>query len=101
MRNALLLLLLIFVIPLAAQQDSTIVDTAFVTSVEAENTEEGIMLTIRGDFPDACTELGEISQSMETSDTTISLELLVETSRSADAICAQVLTGYETSFLLD
>jgi hypothetical protein len=101
MRNLLLFLLLIVAIPLTAQQDNVVTDTAFVNTVEAENTEDGIVLTIRGDLPDACTELGEVSQTTDTSGETLNIEVLVETSRSGDAICAQVLTGFETSFVLD
>jgi hypothetical protein len=101
MRNAFLLLLLIVAIPLSAQQDSVITDTAFVNSVEAETTDEGIVLTISGELPDACTELGDISQSVDTSGDTVAVTLLIETNRAADVMCAQVLTGFETSVVLD
>jgi hypothetical protein len=101
MRKALLLLLLTFAIPLAAQQEATITDTAFVNSVEAETTDEGIVLTIRGDLPDACTEVGEVSQNVDTSGDTITVTILVETNRPPDVICAQVLTGFETTVVLD
>jgi hypothetical protein len=101
MRKALYLFLLVFTIPIAAQQESTITDTAFVNSVEAETTDEGVVLTIRGDLPDACTELGEISQNVEASGDTITVKILVETERSPDVICAQVLTPFETSLVLD
>jgi hypothetical protein len=101
MRNALLLLLLIIAMPLSAQQDTVITDTAFVNSVEAETTDEGIVLTISGDLPDACTELGDISQTVDRSGDRLTLTLLIETNRAADVMCAQVLTGFETSVVLD
>ena len=102
MRKALLLLLLLTIaIPLAAQQDATITDTAYVNSVEAENTDEGVVLTVRGDLPDACTELGEVSQTVDTSGATITVTIMIETNRSADVVCAQVLTGFETTVVLD
>jgi hypothetical protein len=101
MRKALYLLLLTFAIPLAPQQESTITDTAYVSSVDAETTDEGIVLTIRGDLPDACTEVGEVSQTIDTSGDTITVTILVETNRPPDVICAQVLTGFETTVVLD
>jgi hypothetical protein len=102
MRKALLLFLVLTIaFPLSAQQGSTITDTAYVNSVDAENTDQGVVLSVRGDLPDACTELGEVSQTVDTSGETITVTILIETNRSADVVCAQVLTGFETTVVLD
>lgn len=101
MRYMLILLLLIVALPLSAQQDNVISDTAVLSSVEAESSEEGITVTVRGDFPDSCTELGEVSQTVETEGSEINVIVTIETSRPADVMCAQVLTSFETNFVLD
>ena len=101
MRYIPLLLLLILVLPLSAQQDNVISDTAALSSVEAESSEDGITVTVRGDFPDSCTELGELSQTVETEGSEINVVVTIETSRPADVMCAQVLTSFETSFVLN
>lgn len=96
MRYMLLCLLFVMILPLAAQDDA-----AILSSVEVEYSEDGIMLMVRGDFPDSCTELGEIEQSIDMTTEPISLSVMIGTTRPADAMCAQVLTSFESSFVLE
>ena len=56
-----------------------------------------IRAVLRGDVPDACTAIDSIVVQREGSTFT----LVVRTRRPADAICAQVLTPYETTTGLD
>lgn len=54
-------------------------------------------VTVRGTLPDACTQLGQVSQEMDNNRIIIRLE----TARSVEEQCAQVVTPYEESLPLN
>jgi len=56
-----------------------------------------IRAVLRGTVPDACTEIDSIAEQREGNTFT----LVVRTRRPAEALCAQVLTPYETTTGLD
>lgn len=93
----IVIILALISIPTLAQDDSAIIGEAMVSSVVVDETAEGIVLTISGDLPDSCTEVGDIGQSMD--DDTITI--LVETTRPADSICAAVMSSFEATYMLD
>jgi|GEM_PF-1075131 len=92
-----LFIIVLLAIPVLAQDDDPLIGEAFVSSVTIEETDDGIIIEISGDLADACTELGEITQSVE--DDTIFVS--VPTTRDAEAMCAMVLTAFETDYELD
>ena len=93
-----LVVMMLMSIPTLAQDEEgeVITDVAMVSSIDVDEGEE-ISITISGDLPDSCTEIGEISQSIEDDIITIT----VETTRPADAMCATVLTAFEETYILD
>lgn len=91
-----ILMIVLIAIPSLAQDEAVITGEAFVNSITIDDS-AGITITIIGDLADACTELGEITQSLE--DDTIFVT--VSTTRPADAFCATVLVSFETSYELD
>lgn len=96
----LILLLTLFAIPTLAQDDENndgvLIEVAPLTSISIDDT-DGIEITIEGELLDACTELGEITQSVEDDVITIT----VTTTRPADAMCAMVISAFEDVYTLD
>ncbi len=90
--------LLLISLPTFAQDDEgeVVIDVAMVSSISVEEGED-ISITIMGDLPDSCTEIGEISQSVEDD----AILVVVETTRPADAMCATVMTAFEETYTLD
>jgi inhibitor of cysteine peptidase len=58
-----------------------------------------IQATVRGNFPDACTQLGEVSQSFDQKNKM--LRVRIPATRPADAVCAQMLSPFETTVPLE
>ena len=56
-----------------------------------------VSVVVQGSFPDSCTSLGEVTQTVE--DNTISVTLTGV--QPADMMCAQVLTPFEETIPLD
>lgn len=93
-----LLIILLITIPVLAQDDSEALSgEAFVNSITIEETEDGFTIEISGDLADACTELDEITQTVE--DETIFVS--IPTTRPVDAVCAMVLVSFEAEYDLD
>lgn len=59
----------------------------------------GVSVQVKGDLPDACTELGDVLQSYNAKDKQFNVEL--QTKRPLDAMCAEVLSAFDTSFTLE
>lgn len=75
---------------------------ASVTSVSTSLQESfpmGVRVSVSGDLPDACTELGDIMQSRDGKDGDFVVNL--QTKRPLDMQCAQVLSAFDTSFILE
>lgn len=70
---------------------------AFVDSVNVELRDGEYYAVIEGSFPDACTQLGAVEQTLEG----ISISLTVGGARPAGMVCAQVLTPFTEEILLD
>ncbi len=73
------------------QADVTSVSTSFEESFPL-----GVRVAVQGTLPDACTELGDVIQTKD-GDFIVTLE----TKRPLDAVCAEVLSDFDTSFTLD
>lgn len=58
----------------------------------------GVEVSVKGDFPDACTELGDVIQNYNAKDKEFAVE--IQTKRPLDTDCAQVLSAFDTSFTL-
>jgi inhibitor of cysteine peptidase len=76
-----------------------VVGMAQVQSVEVRNAQSASQnpeVVIQGSLGDACTELGSISDELSGS----TIRVTVETRRPADAICAQIVEAFETTYTL-
>ena len=98
---ALMAILSLFAIPTFAQDDEddsedVLIDFAPLTSISIDDS-DGIQITINGELLDACTELGDITQSVEDD----VIMVTVETTRPADAMCAMVISTFEEVYTLD
>jgi inhibitor of cysteine peptidase len=72
---------------------------AQVQNVEVRNAQSASQnpeVTIKGYLGDACTELGSISDELNGS----TIRVTVETRRPADAVCAQIIEAFETTYTL-
>lgn len=72
---------------------------AQIQNVEVRDTPPGTHnpeIVIRGTLGDACTELHDIGDTLNGS----TIRVTVETRRPADAICAQVIESFETTYTL-
>ena len=74
---------------------SAVVETIEIAILESFPVQ--IRAVLRGTVPDACTEIDSIAKQREGSTFT----LVVRTRRPAEAVCAQVLSPYETTTGLD
>lgn len=70
---------------------------AIVDSVTVESREGNYFATIQGFYPDSCTSIGDITQDLN--ETTF--EIVVVTTRPANAICAQTLVPFTEQVLLE
>lgn len=66
--------------------------TLYISSAEVK----GKVVTIRGSLADACTSLGQILEERDGS----TIRLTVKATRPPDAMCAQVLVDFETTYTL-
>lgn len=69
---------------------------AMVNGVTIEQSDNHSYATVDGNYPDACTRISSVKQTVEGS--TISITLL--TDKPADSICASVLTPFVINILL-
>jgi inhibitor of cysteine peptidase len=72
---------------------------AHVQNVEVRNAQSASQnpeVIIQGYLGDACTELGSISDELSGS----TIRVTVETRRPADAVCAQIIEAFETTYTL-
>lgn len=95
LRVLLLAIFLLAILPVSAQ-DEVLIGEAMVSGISVDSS-DGIVITITGELPDACTEIGDITQNLD--DDTI--RILVQTTRPADSMCAAVITPFEISYTLD
>jgi hypothetical protein len=75
---------------------------ALVSSVSTSFEESfplGVRVEVRGEFSDTCTILGDVIQNRE--DGSIDFDVVIETKRPLDGECEQVVTPFETSFILE
>lgn len=91
----ILVSIFVFAVPVFAQRESA--GDARVASISVEESEDGIVITIMGDHPDSCTRTGDITQAIEGDMILVTLD----STRPADAMCATVLTPFETTYTLD
>lgn len=82
--------------------DNFVIGEAMVSSVSIAFQESfplGVAVQVEGDLPDACTEIGDVVQTRneKTGDFIITLQ----TKKPLDAVCAQVLSAFDTSFVLE
>ena len=81
--------------------DNFIVGNAQIDSIEIalqETFPVGVAVTVAGQLPDSCTELGDIIQSRNENGEFI---VTVQNRRPFDMQCAQVLGDFSTTFMLD
>lgn len=97
------LLALLLATPIVAQDTETegeiLIDEAIVSSVAVQiraQADAPPVLEIAGEIYDSCTEVGDITQTVE--DDTITIRVITE--RPAEAFCAQVLAVFEESYTL-
>ncbi len=85
--------------PAAAEETPAepIIGVAPVDSAKVTFENEQWVVAIEGNLPDGCTEIGEISQSVEGS----VIKVEVSSTRPADMMCTQVITPYSESALLE
>jgi hypothetical protein len=76
------------------QADVTSVSTSFEESFPL-----GVRVSVQGTLPDACTELGDVIQTKD--ETSGDFIVTLETKRPLDAVCAEVLSDFDTSFTLE
>jgi hypothetical protein len=82
--------------------DNFAIGEAVVSSVSIAFQESfplGVQVEVEGDLPDSCTELGDVIQTRneKTGDFIVTLQ----TKKPLDAVCAQVLSAFDTSFVLE
>ncbi len=82
--------------------DNFAIGEAAVSSVSIAFQESfplGVQVEVEGDLPDSCTELGDVIQTRneKTGDFIVTLQ----TKKPLDAVCAQVLSAFDTSFVLE
>ena len=98
----ILTIVIIVIIKKNKKEDMTnfSIGEASVTSVTTSFQESfplGVRVDVSGDLPDACTELGDVLQSKDGKDFVVTLQ----TKRPLDMQCAQVLSAFDTSFVLE
>lgn len=59
----------------------------------------GVRVSVSGDLPDSCTELGDILQSRDGKDGDFMVTL--QTRRPLEAKCAEMVSPFDTSFVLE
>ncbi len=101
------IILVIVIVVLIKKNKNTEVDNfaigeAMVSSVSIAFQESfplGVQVQVSGDLPDSCTELGDVIQTRneKTGDFIVTLQ----TKKPLDAVCAQVLSAFDTSFVLE
>ncbi len=69
-----------------------------VASVEVEQRGDRAVLVITGDMPDACHEVGDVSQRVENGEISVDVEM---TPPDPDTMCAQVITPFTVEVPLD
>lgn len=100
-----LMMITIAVMPVVAQDggDDFVTGEAIVSSIEivfGDGEETPVVsVTARGDLPDSCTRLQDVSQETNRDENIITMTLT--TVRPADAVCAQSLEPFEVSFGVD
>lgn len=72
-------------------------NVASVSTSFEESFPLGVRVSVKGDLPDACTILGDIQQERDAKGDFL---VTIETKRPLDAVCSQVTTPFETSFVL-
>lgn len=82
--------------------DNFAIGEAMVSSVSVTFQESfplGVNVQVAGELPDTCTELGDVVQTRneKTGDFIVTLQ----TKKPLDAVCAQVLSAFDTSFVLN
>ena len=70
---------------------------AFVDDVAVTERTEHSYATVRGHYPDACSRISDVQQSVEGS----SIRIVLYVDRPADMMCAQMLTPFEADILLE
>lgn len=83
-------------------EGSFAIGEASVDSVEISFQESfplGVNVSVTGNLPDSCTELGDVIQMRD--ETTGEFIVTLETKRPLDAMCAQALSAFDTSFILE
>jgi len=82
--------------------ENFVIGQADVTSVTTDLQESfpvGVSVSVSGDLPDSCTQLGNVIQNKDTNSNDFTITL--ETKRPLGAQCAQVLSSFDTSFTLN
>lgn len=74
---------------------SPMVDSVEVHILESQPLQ--VTFTVKGNLPDPCTKLDEVSTTREGN----TIKVRITTSRPADAMCAQVLTPFEETYPID
>lgn len=83
------------------EEQNFVVGEADVTSVNLtlqESFPVGVTAEVSGTLPDGCTELGDVIQMRDNA--TGDFMVTLQTKRPVDAMCAQVLGDFNTSFLV-
>lgn len=74
-------------------------DVSGVSVVFEESFPIGVRVDVEGSLKDSCTELGDVIQSYE--EESGDFVVTLETKRPLDAMCAEVLSAFDTSFMLE
>jgi len=90
------MLTLLLSVPIQAQSTGDVViGEPYVTEIVVDDVAQTVI--VRGELGDSCTELGTIQQVIEAS----TIEIQIETTRPADAMCAMMLATFEETISLD
>ena len=77
----------------SAEEDGLL---AFVDDVVIKEQDEHYYVTVFGNYPDACSRVSDVQQSVEEK----SINILLYVAKPAEMMCAQMLTPFEADILL-
>lgn len=81
----------------APEQSEPTGNPTYIETVEVEERDGEYYAIVKGSYPDACSETGDIVQQVEGS----TILLTVYSTRPEGMVCAQVLTEFTEEILLD